>query len=179
MTLLPASPTPAPSQDAAPRGNGDPQRAAHSEMPLSAQSPPAPGLRSCGPLLPVIQLNGHHIPSKQGREERDVEIVQLIDRHLHGGLIHFGVHGLGGRGALAGLGGLGGCGLLARCTGLGSASPARGARRGAKAADWTQSQADASELKGSDSRGVTLCVTNSTAASPTQTRRYFGSCFFI
>ena len=72
--------------------------------PDAAQPPPpAPGLGSCGQPLPVIQLNGNHIPSKQGREEGDVEIVQLIDRHLHGGLIHFGVHGLGCRGALAGL----------------------------------------------------------------------------
>lgn len=46
--------------------------------------------------------------------------MQLIDRHLHGGLIHFGVHGSGC------LGGLGGWRLLARCTGLGSASPAEG-----------------------------------------------------
>lgn len=81
--------------------------------------------------------------------------MQLIDRHLHGGLIHFGVHGSGGRGALGGLGGLGGCRLLARCTGLGSASRARGLRGGSKAADRTRSQAAASELKGSDSRGVT------------------------
>ena len=53
--------------------------------------------------------------------------MQLIDRHLHGGLIHFGVHGLGCRGALAGLwAGLGWAGWaaaggLARCAGLGSA----------------------------------------------------------
>lgn len=59
--------------------------------------------------------------------------MQLIDRHLHGGLIHFGIHGSGGCGALAGLGGLGGrggCRLRARCTGLGSARRAWGLRGG-------------------------------------------------
>ena len=56
--------------------------------------------------------------------------MQLVDRHLHGGLIHFGIHGSGCRGALAGLraglGGLGGRRLLARWTGLGSARRALG-----------------------------------------------------
>lgn len=127
---LPASPPPAPSQDAAPRGTGTGGARLARRSPLAAQPSPAPGLASCGRWLPVIQLNGNHIPSKQGREEGDVEIVQLIDRHLHGGLIHFGVHGSGCRGALAGLraglGGLGGRRRLARCTGLGSARPALG-----------------------------------------------------
>lgn len=33
--------------------------------------------------------------------------MQLIDRHLHGGLIHFGVHYSGSRGAVVGLSGCG------------------------------------------------------------------------
>lgn len=87
--------------------------------------------------LPVIQLNGNHISSKQGREEGDVEIVQLVDSHLHGGLIHFGVHGCAA-GELGGLGGLG-CqpGLLARCSGAGLWASDPGTRRGANAAERT------------------------------------------
>lgn len=114
--------------------------------------------------------------------------MQLVDRHLHGSLIHFGVHGWAagellcasgwaGQAGRAGkprqvagaTGALQGAGICASSQGLG----------GAKAAERTQSQASAPDLKESDSRGVTLCVTNSTAASPIQTRRYFGSCFFI
>lgn len=85
--------------------------------------------------LPVIQLNGNHISSKQGREEGDVEIVQLIDSHLHGGLIHFGVHGWAagelGRAGRAGLS-AGAAGALLG-PGFWAADP--GARRGAKAAE--------------------------------------------
>lgn len=62
--------------------------------------------------------------------------MQLIDRHLHGGLIHFGVHSWaagklwpGFRPGWAGWAG-GRPGLLKRCTGLGSASPALGLGRG-------------------------------------------------
>lgn len=100
---FPASPTPAPSQDAAPRGTGT----GGARLARRSRSQPSPrrrpGLGAVARGLPVIQLNGNHIPSKQGREEGDVEIVQLVDRHLHGGLIHFGIHGSGCRGALAGL----------------------------------------------------------------------------
>jgi hypothetical protein len=78
--------------------------------------------------------------------------VQLIDRHLHGGLIHFGVHGSGC------LGGLGGRWLLARCTGLGSALESGlglGGGEGCRASGPKSRQALQLEFKGSDSRGVT------------------------
>lgn len=103
-------PYPRPFPGCCTAGNGDQRHTARSEIGLVAQLRPASRLgRLQGQRLPVVQLNGNHIPSKQGREERDGEIVQLIDRHLHGGLIHFGVHDSGCWGALAGFPAVLGC----------------------------------------------------------------------
>lgn len=55
------------------------------------------GMGAQGLPLPVVQLHGDHVPPEQGGEEGDREVVQLIDSHLHGGVVHAGAHGCADR----------------------------------------------------------------------------------
>lgn len=58
---------------------------------------PAGGIPTRRPVsglpLPVVELHRDHVPPEQGGEKGDGEVVELIDSHLHGGLVHTGAHG--------------------------------------------------------------------------------------